>query len=245
MMKVILFQWLMTLVLAGMEPAGGGQQGSPSPGDVLTVVKCEDFAITGDGSSGQWEKAQWIDIPQRVERPVVYQTRAKVMYSATGLYFLFDCQDQVLHATMLEDNLNLWEEDVVEVFLWTEEDFPVYFEYEISPLDVELPIIVPNYLGKFYGWLPWHYERDRKTRHATSTRGGPRQSNARIEAWMAEFFIPYELLIPLPNVPPKSGTKWRANLYRIDYDQGQTPFTWQEVSGTFHDYQKFGTFAFE
>ncbi len=213
--------------------------------DAITVVKCQDFKVTGDGSSGEWAKAGWIDIPQRVETPVTYRTRAKVLYSETGIYFLFDCEDRVLKATMKEDNMNLWEEDVVEVFLWTEEDFPVYFEYEISPLNYELPIIVPNYNGDFYGWLPWHYEGDKRTQHATSTRGGKKKPNAEIEAWMAEFFIPYKLLVPLPQVPPEPGTKWRANMYRIDYDQGPTHFSWQKTSGSFHEYNKYGTFIFE
>ncbi len=31
-------------------------------------------------------------------------------------------------------------------------------------------------------------------------------------------FVPFELLKPLANVPPKSGTRWRANFYRMDYD---------------------------
>ena len=59
-----------------------------------------------------------------------------------------------------------------EVFLWTDERDPVYFEYEISPLGRELPIMVPNIDGKFLGWLPWHYEGDRKIRKATSAIGG-------------------------------------------------------------------------
>ena len=139
-------------------------------------------------------------------------------------------------ATMKEDNLDLYEEDVVEVFLWTGEDFPVYFEYEISPLNYELPIMVPNNKGHFFGWLPWHYEGERKTRHATSVSD---------KGWMAEFFIPFKLLSPLPQVPPKPGTEWRANMYRIDYDQGQTLFSWQKTTRTFHEYNQFGTFIFE
>ena len=39
--------------------------------------------------------------------------------------------------------------DVFEVFLWTDEKQPIYFEYEISPLGYELPILVPNFGGKF------------------------------------------------------------------------------------------------
>ena len=37
--------------------------------------------------------------------------------------------------------MDLWNEDVFEVFLWTDERYPVYFEYEISPLNHELPIL--------------------------------------------------------------------------------------------------------
>jgi hypothetical protein len=40
--------------------------------------------------------------------------------------------------------------------------------------------------------------------------------------------------------------KWRANLYRIDHDEGiSAPFAWQKTVRTFHEYDKFGTFIFE
>lgn len=211
----------------------------------LTVKKTINFEITGDGSASNWKHAEWIFLPQRKEKPETYETKVKVLYSDSGMYFLFDCQDKKLISTITADNEDLWYEDVVEVFLWPDETFPVYFEYELSPMNYELPILVPNNNGNFLGWLPWHYEGERKTKHKTSVRGGKKESGADISGWMAEFFIPYALLAPLPEVPPKSGTKWRANMYRIDYDQGQTTFSWQETSKTFHDYKKFGTFIFE
>jgi len=212
---------------------------------VIKIKSCNDFEITGTGSSEVWERTAWINIPQRSDKPITYITKAKVLYSETGLYFLFDCEDKKLIATMNADNLDLWEEDVVEVFLWTKEDFPVYFEYELSPLNYELPILVPNYKGDFLGWLPWHYEGNKRTRHATSVREGNKESGGQISAWVAEFFIPYKLLSPLQQVPPKSGTIWRANMYRIDYDQGITLFSWQKIESTYHEYNKFGTFIFE
>ena len=211
----------------------------------LKVKKIADFEITGDGSAPSWELAEWVDLPQRKQKPETYETKVKVLYSETGIYFLFDCQDKKLISTIKADNEDLWEEDVVEIFLWTDENFPVYFEYELSPLNYELPIIIPNNDGHFFGWLPWHYEGERKTRHATSVRGGKKESGAAVTAWVAEFFIPYALLTPLKNIPPKSGTKWRANMYRIDYDNGMTTFSWQKTNKTFHEYKKFGTFIFE
>jgi hypothetical protein len=148
-------------------------------------------------------------------------------------------------ATNTEDFADLWKEDVFEVFLWTEERYPVYFEYEISPLNRELPILIPNLGGQFLGWRPWHFEGDRLTRKATSTIGGPREPQARVEGWRAEFFIPYALLKPLPNVPPKAGTRWRANFYRVDYDEGRmTQWDWARVGDSFHEYQKFGELVF-
>jgi hypothetical protein len=48
------------------------------------------------------------------------------------------------------------------------------------------------------------------------------------------------------NVPPKPGSAWRANFYRIDYDRNeQTLFAWSVgVQNTFHDFKQFGTLKF-
>ena len=211
----------------------------------VTIRKCEDFKITGDGSSDVWKKAEWIKLVPQGSNSIEYETKVRVLYSGTGIYFFFSCKDEKLTTTMKADNLNLWEEDVVEVFLWTSEDFPVYFEYEISPADYELPIMVPNYKGKFLGWLPWKYDGDRKIVHATSSIGGEKKSGGKVSEWTAEFFIPFKLLNPLPQVPPVSGTKWRANMYRNDYDKGPAHYSWQRTTGSFHDYKNFGTFVFE
>jgi hypothetical protein len=243
--KKLLFKlFLLCLILAWKNGNGGLLAISPEPGSI-TVKKCQDFKITGDGLSDNWKSTGWVNVVQQGSDPSVYQTKVKVLYSETGIYFLFDCEDKKLISTMKADNLNLWEEDVVEVFLWTDESFPVYFEYELSPLNYELPIIIPNNKGTFLGWLPWNYEGDRKTQHATSAVGGEKKSGSTVSGWIAEFFIPYKLLAPLNQVPPVSGTKWRANMYRIDYDNNVTYFAWQKIMKSFHEYNNFGTFIFE
>jgi hypothetical protein len=211
----------------------------------VIVKKCQDFKINGYGDSDNWKNTEWINLVQQGKIISPYTTKVKVLYSETGIYFLFDCEDKKLTSTMKADNLDLWNEDVVEVFLWTDEGFPVYFEYELSPLNYELPIIIPNNKGTFLGWLPWHYDGERKIQHATSARGGKKKSGSIVTGWIAEFFIPYKLLAPLSQVPPASGTKWRANMYRVDYDNGSSQSVWQKTKGTFHDYNSFGTFIFE
>lgn len=212
----------------------------------LSVKPVEDFDVTGTGDSAAWKSAAWTPMRRRQADGHPYDTRFKVVYSKTGLYFLMDGTDRKLTATMNEDFMDLWNEDVYEVFLWTDERHPIYFEYEISPLNKELPILIPNFGGQFLGWRPWHYEKDRVTRRATSVQGGQKQSNAAIKGWTAEFFIPYTLLRPLQNVPPKPGMTWRANFYRMDHDDGtRTQWDWAPVGNSFHEYQKFGEIAFE
>jgi hypothetical protein len=212
----------------------------------MNVSRTEDFAVTGNGENAAWSKAQWVALNKRNDKGHDYTTRIKALYSSTGIYVLMDATDRVLTATLAEDYLNLWTEDVFEVFLWPDERYPIYFEYEISPLGYELPILVPNLGKKFFGWRPWHYENDRKTRKATAAVGGKKESGAAITGWRAEVFIPYELLSPLTNIPPKPGTRWRANFYRMDYDdQKTTSWDWSRVGPSFHEFEKFGTIVFE
>ncbi len=218
---------------------------------IMFIKKTADFEITGDGSAANWQLTEWVELTQRRnhENTPGLQTKVKVLYSDTGLYVLFYCEDRILNATFTEHFSELWHEDVVEVFLWTDERRPVYFEYELSPLNIELPLIVSNIDGELLHWIPflnsYHDESDRKTRHKTSIIGGEKVSGAEIEGWMAEMYIPFKLLHPLENIYPEPGTRWRANLYRIDYDEGMTPFSWQPFETNFHDYLNFGTFLFE
>jgi len=210
----------------------------------LSVRPAGDFEVTGAGDNAAWRRADWVPLRRR-DAVHAYDTRFKTVYSTTGLYFLIEGTDRTLTATMNEDFMDLWNEDVFEVFLWTDERYPSYFEYEISPLNHELPILIPHFGAQSYGWRPWHYERDRLTRKATMAVGGPKQPRAAIEGWRAEVFIPYALLRPLQNVPPKPGTTWRANVYRMDYDEGKrSQWEWAHVDNSFHEYERFGDLLF-
>lgn len=214
---------------------------------VTAAVKpTDDFEVTGQGDHAAWQRAEWVPLQRRAPAGPAYDSRFKLLYSKSGLYVLMDGTDRKLTAKMTEDFSDLWKEDCYEVFLWPDERAPIYFEYEISPLGVELPILIPNVDGKFLGWRPWTYEGGRKVRKATSTTGGPRESGAAVEGWRAEMFFPYELLKPLQNVPPRPGTRWRANFYRMDHDGGSgAGWHWAPVGPSFHEYKKFGILVFE
>ncbi len=222
-------------------PAFLSAQDAGKDNQVLRVKHTADFKLSGTGEAKAWEETHWISLVKR-KGISEYLTQVKLLYSDSGIYSLFNCEDKKITASLKEDFANLWTEDVVEIFFWPDESIPLYFEYELSPHNYELSILVPNLDGNFLGWKPWQYEGPRKTRHAAKII---KDKKGKVTGWVAEFFIPYALLKPLRNVPPKKGMQWRMNMYRIDYDQEYTSWSWQPVQKNFHDYEKFGVMMFE
>jgi hypothetical protein len=207
----------------------------------------EDFPVTGDGCNPIWEKSEWIQLDVLGSGKFDYPTKFKLLWSKVGMYFLFDCIDRELTCTKDRDFDELYLEDVIEVFLWPDESQIVYFEYEISPLGYELPLIVPNCNGKFHGWLPFLYDPDRRVISKTRVFDGEKKPMERVSSWKAEFFMPFKLLVGMSNCPPKPGSEWRANFCRLDYGENQkTQWSWATdgLMDNFHNYSKFGSITF-
>ena len=100
---------------------------------------------------------------------------------------------------------------------------------------------MPNFNKKFFGWIPWHYDGDKKVQKAVSIT----QEKGKMKKWSAEMFFPYTLFNPLENTPPQQNSYWRANFYRLDYDhEKMAKSAWMPVKGTFHEFEKFGYLKF-
>lgn len=211
--------------------------------DSINVEFTPDFTVSCDNLSKNWEKATWVTLdPNHADSRT---TRIKLLYSSTGIYCLFQNGDKNITVSgRKKDFDSLWVEDVVEAFLWPDTSMSVYFEYELSPLNRELVLIIPNFNGTFVGWQPWQYHGDRKIKHCTKVLPAQR-SGVGVKDWYAEFFIPYALLFPMVKEPPSSGAVWRANFYRADYDDNKTiEWSWKRTEKTFHEYRKFGRLTF-
>ena len=175
-----------------------------------------------------------------------YPTKFKILYSAKGIYVLFNGDDDKISTQYDKDFGDLWKGDVFEVFFHTDPKTPIYFEYEVNHLNKELVLLIPNLNGKSYGWLPWRYEKERSVKKMVNVVGGKNIPDAAITSWSAELFFPYELFRPLGNVPPTSGTVWNANFYRLDYDSKKAmKWAWAPVEKHFHEPGKFRPIKFE
>jgi len=219
---------------------------NPPTTQPLTVKKCPDFAITGNGSNSEWDKATWNKLTKLDPEGEEYPCRFKILYSGKGIYLIFEGKDDKITTKFDEDFGNLFNGDVFEVFFHPDPKIPLYFEYEINQLNKELVLIIPNLKGKIHGWIPWHYENERRVVKMVNIEGGKMEAGSAIKSWSAELFFPYELFNPLSNVPPVTGTIWNANFYRIDYDSGKmVKWAWKPINQSFHEFKKYKPIKFE
>jgi mono/diheme cytochrome c family protein len=147
-----------------------------------------------------------------LQPPIDYpalRTQVRSFWTDTHLYLLFTCPYKELNLFLPAQNGGprdkLWDRDVVEMFLgddWT--NIRHYREFEIAPTG---------------DWIDLAIDLDRES-YDQSWRSGWTTA-ARIDetahVWYAAARIP---LSAVSSSPVKPGTKWRANLYRIE---GQGP----------------------
>jgi hypothetical protein len=215
---------------------------SAAASDTIPVLRTADFTPDGRGSASAWERAEWHAMPRVGEKVSDYESRFRILYSETGVYLLFHGTDAKVTSQYRRDFDDLYNADVFEAFFHTRPSDPVYFEYEVSPRNRELVLIIPNLGGKFFGWTPWKYDAKRRTVHKVSIE----KEKGRMIGWMAEVFIPYALLAPLRDSPPKAGTVWNANFCRLDYDSGRMEkWAWSPVRSGFHEFERYRSIRFE
>ena len=211
----------------------------------LVVKKCVDFAVNGTGDNREWQKTGWVRLNQIEKSTKQLESKIKILYSSTGIYVLFNGEDQKITSTYNNDFEKLYNGDVFEVFFHPIPTEPLYFEYEISPLSKELVLLISNHNGKLGQGVPWGYEEIKVVKKVTLI-GGSAKHNSAIQGWTAELFFPNALLNFFGNVPPGSGTRWNANFCRLDYDSGQmVKWSWSPIKVRFHEFEKYFALQFE
>jgi len=166
--------------------------------------------LSTDPHSPAWSHASSTWIEKDCTHQIGYgrlRTEVRGFWTDSDLYLLFICPYYELNLWLPPDNskdrLKLWDRDVVEFFLgdnWT--NIKVYREFEIAPTG---------------DWVDLAIDLNRKDDYNAAAWNSGWQRQARIDdrnhIWYAA------ARVPLHSVSEKrvaAGTKWRANLYRID-----------------------------
>ncbi|MGI8634713.1 MAG: carbohydrate-binding family 9-like protein, partial [Segetibacter sp.] len=230
-------------LIAQTLPVVGIGEVAGSSTDYLKVLKCTDFTVTGRGDNAEWSKAVWNNLSKLDTGGRSYESRFKILYSATGLYLLFSGEDDKITTTNYKDFEDIYNGDVFEAFFLPNRKAPVYFEYEINQLSREIILTLSKVNNQLYSWSPRYpaAEDKKPVKKQVTVVGENVEVGSVIKSWIAEVFIPYTILGLLPGVPPAAGTTWYANFCRIDYDSGKMiKYSWTPtIAKSFHEIEKF------
>ena len=141
-------------------------------------------------------------------------TDVAVLYDDRAVYALFVCEDKHINSVETRPNGNVYLDSCVEFFAQPDPDaHPEYFNFEA------------NCCGTVHlGWCPDRHGRKLAgpevhdlIRVKTSIAPPTRVESPNDDGWWLAVELPFEALSRFGGfkVAPASGTRWRANFYRI------------------------------
>jgi len=173
------------------------------------------IVIDGKVDEPAWGNAEVVDdfrIPVTGARPK-FPTKAMLLWDSENLYLAAFMVDNDITATRKEHDSQLWEDDVVELFLKPREDRNPYFEFEINPLGATLDLLFGRRgAGSFDRWRAW----ESGMKAAVAIRGTLNDWTDKDAGWCVEVAIPLKALAAT-GPKPALGDRWRFAVCRYDY----------------------------
>ena len=227
----VLAGWIVVSMSAiAAEPAA---ESTPAP--VLKAARIEkDFELDGDLTKAAWQKSTpvhvCLSLKEAQARPEL-STTVRCLWSAEYLYLSYECPYKkltVFEPVSPKERIGLWDKDVVEAFIGSDlKNIRRYTEFEVSPTNERLDLLIIDRPKVDFGW-------DSKFQSATKI-------DEKAKVWRSEWRIP---LTALCEEKPKTGTRWRLNLYRNDR-AGDVFLAWNPtLTETAHTPERFGVLEF-
>lgn len=198
--------------------------------------------IDGVLDDAAWRQAPWTRVFLKSLRMEAgrQDTRAKLVWDDAHLYVAFEVEDDEILTPFTADDQNLYESEVVEIFLDADANERTYDEIELSPANHLFDArFTARRKGMDRAWSSG-------TRHAVKLDGTLNDPSDTDRGWTAELAIPFANLSAVPHVPPRVGDRWTMNLFRLDHGKaGIQGLAWSPVMvGDFHNLPKYGTLVF-
>lgn len=199
---------------------------------------------------GRLEEAIWRQAPRfplnhcflEKQGPPGRPTEVRCAWDERNLYLAFVAEDPDIWSHHVERDANLWEGEVVEVYLDPNGDGRNYKEFEVNPLGavIDLNIEDPTRLQEVDRYRRWNAPN---WRVAVQVEGTVNRREDRDRRWVVEMAIPFaDLGLP---AAPSVGETWRVQFYRIERPQeGKPEFSAWSATETFHNPRRFGRLTF-
>lgn len=222
---------------------------------VYEIYRAESpILVDGRLDDPAWKAAPEVDLKLTLDGGApLWPTKARLLYDDENLYVGFQSRDPNIWGTLTGHDDPIYNEDVVEIFIDPAGLGTIYYELEVSPLNVSFDAIIINDApvcgsagrgGRFQGFTGWDPAGFRHAVQITQGRLNDRSAGPGI--WCCEMAIRFADLFLGANVPPKPGDQWRGNLYRIDIDGERCEESALSPTGMpdFHVPSRFARFIF-
>ena len=229
-----------------LDAGDGGRPVTREPPLALLRIPRTTAALTIDGrlDEAAWSRAvstgPFVGI--RGGASPVPPTVAKLLWDDQALYVGWTCRDRRIQSTYRRHDDELWNQDVVEVFLDPGGNGRGYYELQVSPAGVVFDSYLPRYRQNQNGWSS-------EMVAAARVDGTLNEGEDDDRAWSAEMKIPLARIEGGPHTPPEVGDQWRANLFRLDLAPGERSArgaAWSPpMRPDFHQTKRFGKIRFE
>lgn len=218
--------WLAVLTLQLASTGTALAQAFTSDGLVgHYTVERASTPIAIDGVLGEfaWAQAVQINHFDRILAPynqVLHPTRARMLWDDAHFYFAFACEDEDVWAIYQREDDELWEEEVVEVFIDPDGDGRDYLELEVNPLNTVVDLAIQQLTPTWAVDIDWDIAG---LRTAVRVEGTVNDSLSLDKGWTAEIAIPWDAMVGRigGGGRPDPGDTWRLNLYRIERTAGR------------------------
>ncbi len=170
-------------------------------------------------------------------------TICRLLWDDAYLYVAFDCEDADIWGVTTERDRDIYNQEVVELFVDDDADDYSYIEIEVSPLNAILDLFMLNRGGVRRGLWDWDSPG---LRTAVVVDGDPTRRGTPDRRWTVEMAVPMADFMTAPHLPPLPGDVWHANLYRIDRaEEGDEYSAWSPPGVIdYHTPERFGRLVF-
>lgn len=210
----------------------------------------EPPTIDGKGEESVWRKAKtlknfrmaWLGEEGEMK---LSPTEAKLLWDRDHIYFWAKLGDRDLQATIQERDGQTWNDDVFEVFLKPSMQFGGYYEFHVTPANVQMDLYIPERSPNAY-----HEYRLKDTfdfQSAVHVQGTLDNRKDVDQGWELEFRLAWNDFAATGG-RPEPGEIWTFSLCRYDFDSQESEPTLTSIAPlqrrAFHDFEQFVPLTF-
>ncbi|MHB1294583.1 MAG: carbohydrate-binding family 9-like protein [Anaerolineae bacterium] len=202
------------------------------------------IVVDGALDDPSWQEAEWHDLVLTADGAQPQQrTSCATLWDNRYLYVAFRCEDTDVWGITTERDRDIYNQEVVEVFIDDDRDGYGYIEIEVNPLNAVSDLFM--FLREERRRSLWDWDST-GMRTAVQVDGDPTRRGTLDRGWTVELAIPMNDFMTAPHLPPRAGDIWHMNLYRIDRAESGDEYSAWSPTGilNYHVPRRFGRLAF-